>query len=101
MKAAELSRRANRDFSSAAAWIAKDNPIAARAFRETLAKLARRLSQYPDIGILRPELAGEPYRFAMLPGFPFVVVYHSKRAPPLILRIIHAARDLPEVLQDL
>jgi toxin ParE1/3/4 len=101
MKAATLSPHAERDLLAATEWIAKDNPIAARAFRETVAMAARRLANYPESGVLRPELAGPPYRFAALSGFPFLIVYNSDRKPPLILRVLHGARDLPELLRDL
>jgi len=35
-----------------------------------------------------------------LTGFPYLIVYNDARRPPLILRILHAARDLPEALRD-
>ena len=45
------------------------------------------------------DLAGEPYRFLALTGFSYVIVYNADRTPPLILRILHGARDLPELLR--
>ena len=53
------------------------------------------------VGSRRPDLADEPYRFTVVRGFPFVVVYNASARPPLIMRILHGARDLPEVLRDL
>jgi len=37
----------------------------------------------------------------ILRGFPYIVVYRANAIPPRILRVLHGARDLPEVLQDL
>jgi plasmid stabilization system protein ParE len=48
-----------------------------------------------------PELAEEPHRFIMLTGFPYVIVYNADRNPPLILRVLHGARDLPIILRNL
>lgn len=101
MTAAVLSPRARRDLLEAARWIAKDNPVAARAFRETVAATTRRLGKHPEIGVVRTELAGPPVRFLTLTGFPHVLVYDAERRPPLIYRVLHAARDLPTIFRDL
>ena len=52
-------------------------------------------------GTRRPELAPDPYRFAVVRGFPYIVVYNASMRPPTIVRVLHGARDLPEVLSDL
>jgi toxin ParE1/3/4 len=101
MSAAVFAPRARRDLLAAVRWIAKDNPAAARALRDAVIAAARRLGDHPQIGAARPELAGEPYRFLTLTGFPYVIVSNAARTPPLILRILHGARDLPELLRDL
>jgi len=36
-----------------------------------------------------------------LTGFPYVIVYDAGRRPPAIVRILHGARDLPEILRGL
>jgi len=36
-----------------------------------------------------------------LSGFPYVVVHNAARNSPLIVRILHGARDLPEALKEL
>jgi toxin ParE1/3/4 len=101
MSAAALAPRARRDLTAAMRWIAADNPAAARAFRDAVARAAERIGEHPQHGMLRPDLADEPYRFLVLTGFPYLIVYNAARRPPLILRILHGARDLPEVLRDL
>lgn len=84
----------------AASWIARDNPAAARAFRDSLAVAARRLGDHPNSSHTRPDLADPPIRFLTLSGFPYVVAYDALRRPPLILRVLHGARDLPAQLSD-
>ncbi|MBM3540962.1 MAG: type II toxin-antitoxin system RelE/ParE family toxin [Alphaproteobacteria bacterium] len=101
MTAAVLSPQARRDVLEAVHWIAADNPAAARAFRDALRTLAADIGRYPESGVLRSELAPAPYRFALLAGFPYIAVYNATRSPPLILRVLHGARDMPDVLRDL
>ncbi len=100
MTTAVLSPQARRDLLDAIRWIAKDNPAAARALRDGVATAAMRIGEHGHIGTLRPELADEPYRFITLTGFHYVIVYNAERRPPLIVRILHGARDLPEVLRE-
>jgi len=82
-------------------WIAYDNPTAARALRTSVVKAATNIGTYPHFGVFRSDLADAPYRFVMMTGFPYVIVYNADRRPPLIVRILHGARDLPEILRDL
>lgn len=98
MNSALFAPQAKRDLVEAAAWIAKDNPTAARALRDTLANAARRLGQYPELGSQRPDLADPEIRFLVLTGFPYVVVYDALRRPPLILRVLHGGRDIPNLM---
>ena len=62
--------------------------------------LARLLGEHPRIGLSRPEIADEPLRFAVVRGFPYIVLYDPAADSPVILRVLHGARDLPEVLRD-
>jgi toxin ParE1/3/4 len=98
---AVLSPRAHRDLLEAARWIARDNPAAARALRDAVARAAGLIGAHRHIGRRRPELAPEPYRFMTMTAFPYIIVYNADRTPPMIVRIVHGARDLPEVLRDL
>jgi toxin ParE1/3/4 len=86
--------------ADAARWISGDSPSAARRFRVAVTDLARLLGEHPHVGTSRSELADEPLRFAVVSGFPYVVLYDPTADPPLILRVLHGARDLPEVLRD-
>jgi plasmid stabilization system protein ParE len=51
--------------------------------------------------VVRPDLAGPEVRFYVLRGFPYVLVYDAEAGPPRILRVMHGARDLPELMKDL
>jgi toxin ParE1/3/4 len=101
VSAATLSGRARGDLRSAARWIARDNPPAARALRRAVTAAAQRLGDFPLAGVERRDLAAPPVRFLILSGFPYVLVYDAGPRPPVILRVLHSARDLPEVLRDL
>jgi len=94
-----LSRRAERDLQSAIRWIAADNPTAARGLRDAVAKAARQIGAHPLCGAARPDLMDAEYRLFTLTGFPYVLVYNADRSPPLILRVLHGARDLPDILR--
>ena len=100
MTRAALSPAAERDILEIVEWIAAGNPVAARGFRVALDKLADTIGEHPQIGTSRPYLASPPIRFLPIRGFPYVVVYTPDRSPPLIVRVLHGARDLPEVLQE-
>ena len=81
--------------------IGADSPSAARKLRRTVHALNELLGEHPQIGVLRPELAPEPFRFVVVRGFPYIAVYDPTTRPPTVVRIVHGARDLPEVLKDL
>jgi toxin ParE1/3/4 len=98
---ARLSEPATVDLEEAGRWIAADRPSAALRLRRAVAALARHIGEHPLTGMRRPELADDPLRFAVVSGFPYIIVYDSSRRPPLIVRMIHGARDLPTVLGDL
>ncbi len=52
------------------------------------------------IGSARPELSSSPLRCLSLKRFPYLLAYDPEREPPLIVRLLHAARDLPTALAD-
>ena len=91
--AATLSRRARRDV---------DNPVAAQGLLDTVLKAAERIGEYPQTGGRRADLtASTRYRFVMLTGYPYLIVYAADRNPPVIVRVLHGARDLPRLLRTL
>ena len=97
---AALSPAAERDILEIVAWIASENPVAAEGFRMALDKLSAIIGEHPQVGASKPHLASPPIRFLPIRGYPYVVVYTPDRDPPLIVRVLHGARDLPEILRD-
>jgi toxin ParE1/3/4 len=95
-----LSPRVRRELAEATRWISRDNSAAARALRNAVASATRRIGQHPAIGSVRSDLLPEPYRFVSLTGFPYVIVYNCDRNPPLIVAVLHTARDLKRALRD-
>lgn len=100
MRKAQLSPRARRDLLAATSWIARDNPIAAAALRDAVTRAAAQIGRHPNCGTERPNLAGPPRRFLPLTGFPYIIAYNAATKPPLIIRILHGARDLPTALRE-
>jgi toxin ParE1/3/4 len=102
MNPAVFSRRALRELDSAVTWIATDNPVAAEGLRAAVVRAAERIGRHPHIGSLRPDLTtSNRHRFVVLTGFPYLIVYAADREPPLIVRVVHTARELPRLLRDL
>ena len=95
---ARLSPRAIEDLREAAAWIAQDNPAAARALRAVVRQAAMRIAEFPRSAPLRPELVPPPARVLALPGWPYLLIYEETASRVLILRLIHAARDVPDTM---
>ena len=100
-KTAELSPQARKDLLAATRRIAVDSPWASRRFRTAVAAAGELIGKHPHAGSVRPEFLAGPTRFLTLKRFPYLLAYNPEASPPLILRIIHAARDLPAVLSDL
>ncbi|MYE84760.1 MAG: type II toxin-antitoxin system RelE/ParE family toxin [Gammaproteobacteria bacterium] len=101
MSRARLSPAAEKDLLGIVEWIADENPAAARAFRAAFDRLATTVAEHPRIGMLKPHIASPPIRFLAIRGFPYVVVYTPDPNPPVIIRVLHGARHLPEILRDL
>jgi toxin ParE1/3/4 len=82
-------------------WISNDNKAAAKALREAVKAATVQIAEHPYFGRSDPGMARAPYRLLPLRGFPYILIYNPEREPPAIVRIVHGARDLPEVLSDL
>jgi toxin ParE1/3/4 len=98
---AAFSPLARRDLIEAEAWIRADRPMAATAFRAAVLRGARVIADQPKSGVERLEIADAPHRFLAVHGFPYLLVYNADRRPPLIVRVLHGARDLPALLRGL
>lgn len=88
-------RRALLDLDEVEAYIAQDNPLAARETVLNVIKAVSVLQDQPGIG--RPGRVPET-RELLIPGLPFIVPYRVKDATVQILRVYHASRKWPERL---
>jgi toxin ParE1/3/4 len=98
---AVLTLRARAELRDAIRWIGADNPAAARGLNDAVQLAAARIGANPAIGVRRPTLAGDRFRFWSISRYGYILVYTDQTEPPRIIRIIHMARDLPRLLADL
>jgi len=100
MTSAILSPAARRDIIEIGRWISNDNPAAARAFQKSIINAAEIIGERPNIGRQRPDITSKEMHFFILRGFPYTIVYKADRQPPYIIRVLHSAHDLPDILRD-
>jgi toxin ParE1/3/4 len=87
-----ITESARTDLRAIRAYIAKDNPAAARSFIERLRAQARRLAATPGIGRSRQDLRPDLFSF---PVGRHVLFYRPQPDGIVLVRVIHGARDLP------
>ncbi len=83
---------ANLDLVEAALRIAEENPAAADRWLDIIDEKCRLLSQMPELGRRRDDLASGLRSF---PVGNFVVFYRPIADGIQIIRILHGARDIP------
>lgn len=80
-------------------FIAEDNPDAADRVEEAVFRACDLLADSPLAGRTRKDLTPLPVRFWIVqPYSNYLIVYRPEKEPLQIVRILHAARDLPTVL---
>lgn len=85
-------KQAVADLEHAFAYIAEDNPVAARQVAEKVQQAIGHLSEHPSMG--RPgRVSGT--KELVITGTPFVVPYRINHDTIEILRIFHSARKWP------
>jgi toxin ParE1/3/4 len=87
-----ITESARADLREIRAYIAKDNPAAARRFVERLRAQAHKLAQTPGIGRSRRDLRPDLFSF---PVGKHVLFYRPERGGIVLVRVVHGARDLP------
>ncbi len=77
------------------AYIAADNPAAARRVGRRIRQATLRLATFPYSGRLGivPDT-----RELIVPGLPYLIVYRVRNETVEILRVFHAARNWPPLL---
>ncbi len=76
--------------------MANDSVKAATRILDDLEANIRVLARNPGMGHVREDLADKRHRF--FPTGSYLVVYRSQTKPLQIVRILHASRDVQEVL---
>ncbi len=96
MKRFVLTRRAKQDVNDIWGYIADDNIDAADRVLDALHKAMLKLAKTPGIGHFREELADRRHRFFLV--YSYLIVYRHEMKPVQIIRVLHAARDVRDVL---
>ena len=103
MKPVRITPKADQDIDECCAWIRKGHPAAALRFLDAVELTCRDISQMPGIGSRRyaeiPLVHG--VRMIGVKGFEKYLLFYLERETSIdIIRLLHGARDIPEVLQS-
>jgi toxin ParE1/3/4 len=101
MPNARYSSLAREDIDAAAAYIATDNPTAARRFQKAVRTTIRLIVRFPEMGAAysHPDHLG--LRAKLVSGFKnHVIFYTVAEGRPYIVRVLHGAREIPRVLDQ-
>lgn len=91
MRRLEFSPEATADLAEIGVYIAKDDPKRARSFVDELEARCVGLTEYPDTGRARRELAPD---LRSKPHGQYLIFYRPGPAVVRIERILHGARDV-------
>lgn len=83
-----------KQFLEAIAYIYRENPTAAIAFRRKAEKILSRLRKYPQSGRKLPEFPDLPFREVIVPPYRFF--YRVKRKTVWVVAVWHGAQTPDE-----
>ena len=86
---------AARDITEIWEYIAADNPLAARNFREEIYSAIGRLVTFPGAGHRRPDLTSSPLRFIL--AREYLISYAPDERPLWVVAVMHGRRN-PRVM---
>ena len=89
----QFTPSARAQFLAAIAYITRDNPRAARQFRERAGQGLRRLEQFPDSGRVIPEFPDLPHREVIVAPYRFL--YRREQDTVWVVGVWHGAQ-LPD-----
>jgi toxin ParE1/3/4 len=89
----QFTPSARRQFLNAVAFIRRDKPTAATAFRSKVEQKLRRLESFPDSGRRIPEFSDLPYR--ELIAAPYRLFYRAHKDTVWVVAVWHGAQ-IPE-----
>ena len=90
------SLTAASDLETIEDWIAQDSPLYAVAFIDRLVSAAEKLRQFPEAGRIVPEFARQDLREVIYRSYR--VVYLLQAGEVTVLRVVHGARDLEDLV---
>ena len=82
---------ARSQFLDGISYIKKDNPIAAKLFRQKVEKKLKRLIEFPDSGKVIREYPDLPFREVVIPPYRFF--YRVKESSIWIVAVWHSAQE--------
>lgn len=97
MSKVSWTHAARRDLVDALDYLVQHNEQAARNFVQTLEQKEALYARSPAMGSVYPELSGDLRSFVVKS---YVVFYQEESNGITIVRLIHAARDIPHLLED-
>jgi len=92
-----LTRNAREDITEIVAYIATDSVDTAIGVSDRLEGTFTILGDNPNAGRLRPEIGADIRSF---PTGQYIVLYRSIDSEVIIVRIVHAVRDLDRLLGE-
>jgi toxin ParE1/3/4 len=96
MRKVHLAARARLDLRDTLLYLRQNNPPAARRFLDELTARFALLGQFPEMGIMRPEL--RPHlRSTVVDSY--LIFYQPEKTRIKVIRIVHGARDLRRIFR--
>jgi toxin ParE1/3/4 len=89
------SARAAEDLIEIWSYIAEDNPTAADQLLDKIDETCARLAEFPNLGQARPDLR-QGLRHSVIGRY--LVVYREVPGGIEIVRVLHGARHLPDLI---
>lgn len=101
MAYARYSQLAVEDIDAAAAYIALDNPNAARRFIKAVHDTSELLVSFPQLSAIYAHPDHPDLRAKLVDGFRNYVIFYSTSGDHIeIIRVLHLARNIPRVLDQ-
>jgi plasmid stabilization system protein ParE len=92
----ELSPESIQDIAEALIYLDAESPAAADKLQADLMAAFEHLSAWPETGHSRSDLTSQPVRFWK--SGPYLIVYRVANRIVQIVAVLHASRDIPEIL---
>jgi toxin ParE1/3/4 len=81
-------------------FIARDSPRYAQITVERITQSTDRLAQFPESGPVLPEFPERSYRHIIVGHYRLLYRYDLQNRRVLVMGVIHAARDLPPIMEN-